>query len=105
MRFKYFISEARRNPDKNPKISLVQALEPYKDKPDYFISFTDGFRSKAKMDYEDIKSPPLPKLGINPKTKYDTPAGIYAYPLKEMWKAIKDDSIPFASDRPFIQWL
>lgn len=45
MRFKYFISEARRNPDKNPKISLVQDIEKILDKDPGVSLFLAGDNS------------------------------------------------------------
>jgi hypothetical protein len=70
MRYKE-LTEARRNPEQNPKISVNQAIKQRlqsgergtPDNPKLFVSFTQ-----------------LDKLGINPKSKYDTPLGIYAYP-------------------------
>lgn len=81
------ILEARRNPEKNPKISIVQALEPYKNDPDIYISFTE-----------------VDKIGINPKSSFNTPNGIYTYPLKEIWKHVENDTIPFGDDRRFC-WI
>jgi hypothetical protein len=82
--FRQFL-EARRNPDQNPKIGIVQALEPYKNDPDVFISFRS-----------------INKIGINPLSRYNTPNGIFAYPVKQMWDALKNDKIPFAGDSPFV---
>jgi hypothetical protein len=88
------LTEKRRNPDQNPRISAYEALKPYKDDDSYFISFTA-----------------IDKLGINPKSKYDTPLGIYSYPLKDIWKKYKIDylksvgkAVPFAGENPYI-WL
>ena len=62
------LDEARRNPDKNKKLAghagAVQFLQGLgKDITDYGVSMTT-----------------LPKLGINPGSKYNTPVGIYFYP-------------------------
>lgn len=92
-RFKEFIAEARRNPEQNPKISAYEALLPYKDDPTTYISFTTE-----------------EKVGINPQSKFNTPLGIYCYPLKEAWGKYdiglnKDlTGLPFAADRPFV-WV
>lgn len=68
------IVEARRNPEQNPKVSvnqyITQALASAQPLPNsgvknLFVSFTD-----------------LPKLGINPGSRYATPIGIYAYPAE-----------------------
>lgn len=86
--FEESLEEARRNPEKNPKISSADALRAYKDNPDIYISFTD-----------------INKIGINPKSDYDSPNGIYTYPLREMFKNIQQDSIPYAGGRPYIYIL
>jgi hypothetical protein len=45
----------------------------------------------------------LNKLGINPTSKYNTPLGIYGYPLNaKMFTDLKNDYIPFASERLYI---
>lgn len=64
---------------------IVDALAPYKDQELVFVSFSD-----------------VPKLGINPKTGYDTPAGIYSYPLKQMWPSIQANTIPYAGERKYV---
>ena len=86
--------EARRNPDRNKRISAYDALKPYKDDPDMYITFTE-----------------IDKLGINPKSEFNTPIGIYCYPLKEIWVEYDIESkesigkvVPFAGKHPYI-WL
>jgi len=88
------LTEARRNPDMNPKISAYEALKPYSKDERYFISFTQ-----------------LDKLGINPKSRYETPLGIYTYPLSTIWEEYRVEqtrslgkAVPFAGDSPYI-WL
>jgi hypothetical protein len=78
MRLHQYLQEARRNPEQNPKIDIISALEPYKNKKGYFVHFTN-----------------VDKLGFNPRTTHNTPQGVYAYPLKEMWKNIVKDKIPY----------
>lgn len=58
--------EARRNPEMNPHIGAWDYVDKYKDDEDVYISFTE-----------------IDKIGINPRSKYNTPVGIYTYPLKE----------------------
>lgn len=84
-RFQSYINEARKNPEQNPKIGIVQALEPYKNDSNMFIQFSD-----------------INKLGVNPKTEFNTPAGIYAYPLKQIWKDLVNNKIPFAGERKYV---
>ena len=86
--------EKRKNPEQNPKISTYEALKPFFKEENIFVSFTD-----------------LDKLGINPQSDYNTPIGIYSYPLKQMyeknqkeWNIHKKVFFPFASNRPYI-WV
>jgi len=69
-RYKPFnFNEARRNPEQNPHISAWDYVDKYKDDKDVYISFTE-----------------IDKIGINPKSKFNTPVGIYTYPLREFVK-------------------
>lgn len=92
--FKHLLQESRKIYKDIPRVSAYEELEPYTHKDGYFISFTD-----------------LDKLGINPKSSYNTPIGIYTYPLKESFKrynvhSFEDVSktIPFGNTRPYV-WL
>lgn len=67
---------------------IVDALMPYKDDEDIYITFSD-----------------LLKVGINPQSKHDTPIGIYAYPLKKIWQDVENDTIPFGDKRPHVHVL
>ena len=72
-----------------------------KDNPDLYISFTS-----------------LDKLGINPQSTYETPLGIYTYPLYEILEGVKKKTstvpqmlkhrigsfVPFAGDSPWV-WI
>lgn len=42
----------------------------------------------------------IDKLGINPRSQYDTPLGIYMYPLNYIID--NNYKVPFAGDRPFL---
>lgn len=48
----------------------------------------------------------IPKVGLNPRTQYDTPAGVYAYILDVtyFYKLLNND-LPFASDSPYCSVL
>jgi hypothetical protein len=100
------LHEARRNPDQNPRIGPLTRLEEYKDDPNIFISFTA-----------------VDKAGLKPLSDYNTPLGIYCYPLKISWdyygvdkilKSVSSRSVsleqkiikkafPFATENPYIQ--
>ena len=89
--------EARRNPEQNPKPSINQIIADRLNAtnstiagvPNMFVSFTS-----------------INKLGINPGSKYDTPAGIYAYPANYVVDMTGDTdsmaSLPFAGDLPYV---
>jgi len=92
---KQFMLEKRKH--NNDKISVYQELEKYKDRDDIYISFTR-----------------VNKIGINPKSDFNTPNGIYTYPLKLVWEEYGlenglvdgetlDMKIPFGGDREFVQ--
>lgn len=86
------ILEKRRNPDHpaQQKKFAYNELQKYADRDDIFISFTV-----------------IDKIGINPQSKYDTPLGIYTYPLKEIFPKLTDkkaSSVPFAGEHPNI-WV
>lgn len=87
------VPEARRNPDQNPRQYALDQLEKYLEQDVYYyISYTA-----------------IDKIGINPRSRYDTPIGIYAYPLTmdiydEMQQAGSSSAVPFAGGNPFI-WV
>lgn len=87
------ISEKRRGGEKNPKSNYIDMLEKYSNDDSIYVTFTHH-----------------PKAGMNPKSNYDTPLGIYCYPLKAAIKFYGYDSngiirFPFASDRPYLYIL
>lgn len=90
----FALSERRSHPELNLiKTSAIDTLAQYKDRDDIYITFTA-----------------LPKVGINPKSKYETPNGIYTYPLKKAWIYYDIDKngidgFPFASQQPYINIL
>ncbi len=91
------IIEARKNPAHNVKMSINQVIanrlaattDEVADTPNLFISFTS-----------------VDKLGINPKSEYATPLGIYAYPADYVNASASDHremskAVPFAGEQPF----
>lgn len=83
--------EARSNPDKNSKEGALESLRQYKGRDDIFVSFTDVDKIGFKVDYG-----------------YETPAGIYAYPIDEVIEAGDEhgaiNRVPFAGERPYV-WV
>lgn len=89
------IIEARTKPAQNPKVSAYEKLLPYKDDPDIYITFTT-----------------LNKAGINPKSAFNTPNGVYTFPLALTWQMYEVDRYKdftqypdFVAGRPYIQVL
>ena len=86
MRAQDFLTDARRNPDQNPKISELEQLEDIAEQygtENIYVRFVD-----------------LPKLGINPNSTYGTPFGICAYPLEYVIE--KELDVPFAGEMPYM---
>ena len=97
MRLYELICEARKNPEQNPKIAIndfiLAQYEYTADKiagvPNIFVSFTS-----------------IDKLGINPSSPYNTPLGIYSYPVSYMVRGLyrgeaMNEIVPFAGDSKF----
>ena len=82
------INSARKNPKLNPKVSVIDELLPYKTNSRAFITYTT-----------------VNKVGINPSSTFNTPLGIYAYPLRSFWENIANDTVPFAGGRPYVSLL
>ena len=70
--------------------STAEQLEKYVAKdfksPEYYMQFSD-----------------VNKLGINPKSGYSTPLGIYSYPItKQLYRLFIAGKLPFAQGRKYI---
>lgn len=82
--------EARRNPEKNPKISIKEFLSKYENEKDVYVSFKS-----------------FEKIGINPTAKWGhlSPMGVYAYPIHFVINILNkiennpDMDLPFAFDK------
>lgn len=70
------------------KPSAVEALRKYASDPNIYITYVDHL-----------------KVGINPRSDFNTPIGVYAYPLKEVWNEVQYASVPFGGKRPYIYVL
>lgn len=84
--------EARKNPELNKHVGITKAMLDYYEKnPNGFVSFTRR-----------------EKLGINPKTPFNTPLGIYAYQLSYVIDNIENSStsnLPFAGSEPYANFF
>lgn len=91
MKIYELIIEKRREPEKNPKVvgheSVVKKLQQMGDLSNVGVSMTA-----------------VPKLGMNVKSDYQTPIGVYFYPAEYYLDVkTKGKSLPFADDAPYIQ--
>lgn len=147
--FSTFLTEARKNPDQNPKVSLYDVAEKYQKDSMIFMSFvSDVNLVRASKKIKDVNSDKLDnldpikstwkdeemvhlvwekqaeklkkqdessagfgfKIGINPKSGYNTPIGIYCYSVKEtMQRYAKPTSrriiVPFAGQQPGVYFI
>ena len=96
----YEIIESRRNPEQNPKESTLESLEKYAGRDDVFVSFTSDVGKRPMGTARGDKNTSGSKLGINPKSKYNTPIGIYTYPIDHVLS--KRGKVEFAGKEPFL---
>lgn len=94
------ITEARRNPKLNPKHGFTNEMIRRLKESDLIpgTSVENAFASFTSLE----------KLGINPSSEYDTPIGIYAYPLRYVRDEIGDRDttwLPFAGDKPYVNFF
>lgn len=111
MQFKDFVSEARRNPDQNPKVAATEYLRQLFKKEYPEDATADSVARESHDDLYFVSMTEIDKLGINPKSRYSTPLGIYTYPLSYVIRAFENDSeligrsslrsLPFAGAKPF----
>lgn len=98
------LSEARRNADHpvQQRNSSFDTLKRYFDESwlsdTYGVTLADVFISFTRID----------KIGINPKSGYTTPIGVYCYPLQDYRDAFIASNairVPFAGSNPYINVL
>lgn len=90
MKLLQILCEIRSNYHLNPKTSINDKLTEINknNTGNYFVSMTE-----------------IDKLGINPSSKYNTPLGIYSYPLQYVVDKIQNGSLnrlPFAGNQNFV---
>lgn len=111
----FHLSEKRRNPEQNPKLTPMEQLKKYAGEKDVFVSFTQdvgsashfpgttGYDSRHQSGVRSsgpIHNTRGAKLGINPKSTYETPIGIYSYPVD--YVLLKDGDVDFAGNSPYM---
>ncbi len=76
------LKEARRNPNVNIREPILEALAKYEGDNDIFLSFTSAFtfNNDSKSEVKSGKERQH-KIGINPRSSFNTPLGIYCYPI------------------------
>lgn len=111
MQFKDFVSEARRNPDQNPKVAATEYLRQLFKKEYPEDATADSVARESHDDLYFVSMTEIDKIGINPKSRYNTPLGIYTYPLSYVIMTFENESeiigggtlksLPFAGAKPF----
>jgi hypothetical protein len=106
------MAEERKNSAINQKQSAWAFLQHYVryDDEDQTITITKrGKEMKFEADDVYVHFGSHFKIGINPQSKFDTPNGIYAYNLKNVWDYYDLNNspmskLPWAGKQPFI-WV
>jgi hypothetical protein len=97
MKLQEILTELRRNPKSNIKISGHKEAVMYLKGMGCTESDDNGY---------GVSMTHLPKLGINPSSKYNTPLGIYFYPASYyLVMKIMGNELDFLEDAPYIQIL
>lgn len=92
MLLKHILNEVRSNARLNPRVSINSIIRREYDKAEQLsIGIKNSFVSFTRIE----------KLGINPKSKYNTPIGIYCYPSEYVLEQTGHDDERPMSDLPF----
>jgi hypothetical protein len=102
MRYSEIIAEARRRSDVNLTIPVNAWIN------NYFREVQqkgDSVGNSVVLNlFVSLTS--IPKLGINPRSHYNTPLGIYAYPaeyvIQKIGRKLPLNKLPFAGDEPWV---
>lgn len=78
----------------------LETLQKYKDDDNAFLSFTQDVYPRTNRD--SVVPKVGTKIGLNPLSEYDTPIGVYFYPIKAFWNKIENNRIPFAGSNPHL---
>lgn len=84
-------------------IPPMDILSKYKDDDNAFLSFTDQVEPRGQKHGEGTTAfKSTTKIGINPWSSYDTPIGVYFYPIKPYWDNLQRRNIDFAGNKPHL---
>jgi hypothetical protein len=102
MRYSEIITEARRRSDVNLTIPVNAWIN------NYFREVEqkgDSVGNSVVLNLF-VSLTAIPKLGINPRSHYNTPLGIYAYPaeyvVQKVGRKLPLNKLPFAGDEPWV---
>jgi hypothetical protein len=102
MRYSEIIAEARRRSDVNLTIPVNAWIN------NYFREVEQKGDSAGNSVVLNlfVSLTSIPKLGINPTSRYNTPIGIYAYPaeyvIQKVGRKLPLNKLPFAGDEPWV---
>jgi len=91
---------------RQPKESTFDKLKKLKDDPNIYISYVGTVQDTQRGLKKDKEPNKYPRVGVNPKSHYNTPLGVYTYPLHEIWDRIEANGnltdVPYQGDKPYI---
>jgi hypothetical protein len=86
------------------KLKLLREKTRYEKETGQKYSPKEDFLSKITVHPVEyaFTMTDIPKVGLNPKTDFNTPAGVYFYPLdQEHYDMLVENQLPFASGRKY----
>lgn len=95
------VREARKNPKLNPKISVNEYISKHYENAEILIK-TRGY---GDIINSFVSFTEIDKIGINPKSPYNTPLGIYSYPSEYILNLLRKgepmSELPYAGENPY----
>ena len=86
------------------KLKLLREKTRYEKETGQKYSPKEDFLSKVGIHETEyaFTMVNIPKVGLNPQTNFNTPAGVYFYPLtRNYYEMLIENKLPFASERPY----
>jgi len=78
----------------------LEVIKKYKNDDNAFITFTKSVSPQTDRLSNVNKSGT--KVGINPKSEYNTPIGVYFYPIKRYWENLEDENVHYQFEQPHL---